>query len=365
MKTSALGIIFGDTRRDALPGITDHRTTASIPFGGRYRIVDFTLSNMAHGGVTRIGVLSRYHYRSLMNHIGTGKEWDLSRKHGGLFILPPFSGRNSGMYNTVIEALQGITDFIGAGSEKLAILSGSDLVANIDVASAVKYHTEEENDITVIYKNMTVSAPRRVYDVVNGGIASVRSAGAGESGSVPIMYIFGRTRLLRMIQESMDYGYTDFELDMAVNQQHHMKVGAYEEKGCVLAVDSLTSYFDAGMAILDPKVREELFSPGRPIYTSGSTYMPAKFGQNSSVVNSLISAGCEVEGTVENCVLFRGVKVGRGAVLKNCIVMSGTAIGEYASLSYAVIDRDVRVESEHSVKGNAENPAYVPQVSTV
>lgn len=364
MKISAMGIIFSDTGKDLLMGLTDNRTTASIPVGGRYRMVDFPLSNMAHGGVSRIGVLSRTHYRSLMDHLGTGKEWDLSRKHGGLFILPPFSGKN-GMYNTEIEALQGIADFISAGNESLAVLFGSDLICNFDLASAMKAHISSNSDITVIYKKMTVPVRRRGYEIVNGGVASVKSVSAGKKGNIPVAYIFGRTRLANLISESRDYGYKDFELDMVVNQQAYMKVSAYEITDCVIAVDNLPSYFDAGMKLLDEEVRESVFSSDRPVYTSDSTHMPAKLGQDAIVKNSLISSGCDIEGEVVNCVLSRGVRVAKGAKLKNCIVLNDTYISSYATLENAVIDRNVIVESEHSVKGSESSPFYVAQNTTI
>lgn len=365
MKTSAMGIIFGDTVRNDLPGITDNRTTASIPFGGRYRLIDFALSDMVHGGIGRIGVLSRRYYRSLMDHIGTGKEWDLSRKHGGLFILPPFSGKDNGMYTGNVEALIGISDFIAAGTEKLAVLRESDMVTNVDLSSAIRQHVADGNDITVVYKTMTLSFPRRVYEIVNDGVVSVYTAKAGETGQVPVAYIFDRIRLLNIIHEAADHGFDDFEADMVVNQQSHAHLGAVEADGCVLLVDGVQAYYEAGMAILDPAVNAALFSAKRPVYTSDSPRMPAKFGQNAKVVNSLVAAGCEIEGEVENCILFRGVRVAKGAKVTNSIVMNDSSIGAHALLDYAVVDRAARIENEHSVCGNDKQIVYVGQKAII
>ncbi len=361
MKLSAMGIIFGDTAGKNLPGLTDNRTTASIPFGGRYRLIDFALSDMVHGGVNRIGVLSKRYFRSLMDHVGTGKEWDLSRKHGGLFVLPPFSSKDNGMYADNVEALVGIADFIAGGTEKLAVLMESDMVTNIDLAAAMKSHAGQGNDVTVVYKKITLSDPRRVFEVVNGGLASVYTAKGGETGCVPVAYIFDRVRLLNIIRETEDHGFNDFETDMVLNQQTHVQVGAVEAQGCVLLVDCVQAYYEAGMAILEPDKNKDLFFRNHPVYTSDSPRMPAKFGQNAKVVNSLIAAGCDVEGEVENSILFRGVRVGKGAKIKNSIVMSDSAVGAHAVLDYAVVDRMARVENDHSVCGNDKQVVYVGQ----
>lgn len=361
MKTTAMGIVFGDTVRDDLPGITDNRTTASIPFAGRYRLIDFLLSDLVHGGVSRIGVLSRRYYRSLMDHIGTGKEWDLSRKHGGLFILPPFSSKDNGMYTGNVEGLIGIADFIAAGTEKLTVLRESDMVSNIDLSAAMEKHLSSGNDITVVYRSLVLPTDRRAFEIVGDGVVSVYNAKAGETACVAVAYIFDRIRLLNIIRDAEDHGFTDFETDMVVNQHSHAKVGAVEADGCVLLIDSLPAYFAAGMTILDPAVCGDLFSSRRPVYTSDSPRMPGKFGQNAKVSGSLVASGCEIEGEVENCILFRGVRIGPGAKVRNSIIMNDCSVGAHASLDYAVVDRMARIENEHSVRGNEEQPAYVGQ----
>jgi len=364
MKRTSMGILLGDTAWERLPGLTDNRPTASIPFGGRYRMVDFSLSNMVHAGVTRIGVLSCHHYRSLMDHIGNGKEWDLSRKHGGLLLLPPFSGRNNGMYGDNVEALIGIADFIAAGNEELCMLGESDMVSNINLEAALRAHEEEKNDITVVYQSLTLSSPHRVFDISGGTVSAVREGKVNETGNVAVAYIFNRVRLINIIREAEDHDFRDFELDMIVNQQTHASVGAVEAEGTVLLINSLQDYFTAGMSVLNESVRDALFAV-RPVYTSDSTHMPAKFGQEGSVTNSLVSSGCEIEGEVINCILFRGVHIGKGARVKNSIVMNDSFIGDHAHVSSVVVDRGARVEPEHSLRGREDKVAYLAQNAVI
>ena len=357
MKTTSLGIIFGDTSAEKLDGLTLNRTTASLPFGGRYRVIDFTLSAFAHAGVSRVGVLSKRHYRSLMSHVKSGKEWDLSRKHGGLFILPPFSGSEGGIYNNNIEALRSVADFIAAGREDLVILCESDIIFNIDLSAAIKTHVENQNDITVVYQNVKVPSSRRGFEIVNGGIVAPVDVFAGECGNIPVAYIYDRIALLNIIKDSLDYGYNDFERDMVANQQPHCKVAAVSADGICLIADSVKAYYDANMNLLDPAVRDELFMPARFVYTSSGTHMPAKIG-DGEVENSLIAEGCDIEGKVRNSVLFRGVKVQKDAVVENSVVLSNAYIDKFASVKYTVADRDVYVHTAHSLRGSEDNPVF-------
>ena len=365
MKRTAMGIILGDTAWERLPGLTDNRTTASIPFGGRYRLIDFTLSNMAHAGVTRVGVLSCRHYRSLMDHVGNGKEWDLSRKHGGLFVLPPFSGKNNGMYHGTAEALVGITDFVTAGNEDLCIIAESDMVSSVDLTEAIRAHEDAQNDITVVYAQTKLTSPHRVYDLSGTTVTAVREGKAGETGTIAVAYLYNRQRLVNILREAEDHGFKDFELDLVVNQQTHAKIGAVEAKGCLLLIDSLQAYYDANKRLLLPAVRDALFVPSRPVYTSASIRMPAKFGQNGSVKNSLIAAGCEIEGEVTDCILFRGVHIGKGARVHHCVILNDAFIGDHAHVSHAVVDRAARVEPEHSVCGTADELFYLAQSAVI
>ncbi|ADI25654.1 sugar phosphate nucleotidyltransferase [Geobacillus sp. C56-T3] len=326
-----LGVIDATTYMEAMAPLVEQRSIAAVPFAGRYRLIDFVLSSMVNSGIESVAIFPKYQYRSLMDHLGSGKNWDLNRKRDGLFFFPSpdllFSGeRRVGAFAHFEQHI----DYFLRSRQKYAVIANSYTVCNIDFAAVLKRHIENGCDVT-------------------------RVCHRGE----PLeMYVLETSLLLDLISVYKERGYRSI-VDVVCDDCHSLSICDYEYSGYAAVIDSLARYFQASMELLDRSVWEQLFLPSRPIYTKVKDEPPTKYRREGNVKRSMIANGCVIEGTVENSVLFRSVKIGKGAVVKNSIIMQKCQIGDGCVLDGVIVDKDAKIEPGVVLQGTAERPFVV------
>lgn len=369
---NVLGLVFANMHDTTLGDMTKNRTMGSVMFGGRYRLIDFPLSNMVNSGISEVGVITKSNYQSLLDHLGSAREWDLARKKGGLYILPPFGNVESTLYRGRIEALYGAMSFIKHSRAKYVILSDCDVVTNIDYKPIVAAHIESGADITAVahtgvyssddIKTSTVfnvDADKNVTSVlINPDISGTCTTSLN-------VFVMSMDFLIETVNDAMARGNVSFERNILQEKCRELKIKIYEYDNYFSKLNSPESYFKSNMALLEPENARRLFVPKRSIYTKVSDNAPVKYDLDSKVSNSLIADGCIIEGEVENSVLFRGVKVGKGAKVKNCILMQGTVVGDNAELSYLITDKNVSICENHILTSSPQYPMYVGKGASV
>ncbi len=365
MARSAIGIIFSNMHEENVPELVRRRTMASIPFGGRYRIIDFTLSNMVNAGIVTVGLVTSNNYRSLIDHIGSGKDWDLARKDGGLILLPPFSEKNDKLYTTKLEALSSLTGFLSRRKENYVVLTDCDGVARFDISDIIEYHESKNAEITLVSHYGKV-AKRSDFTLIDsneeGRVTDIKHSPRGAEGTKANIFVnlmvINRQFLLNLVEDAIAHGFTNFENDVLLKQLSSLKIYHYDFKGYYAGIDSMSAYYKHNMELLEKEVRDELFGQ-RDIYTKVRDSAPSKYGENAFVQNSLISDGCLIEGVVENSILFRGVKVAKGAVVKNSIIMQDNYIGENTSLNCVITDKNVVINDSKQLSGCSTLPYFI------
>ena len=375
--TQALGIIFPNSYDTVMPELANERLMASIPFASRYRMIDFVLSSMVNSGIDNVSLIVRKNYLSLLDHLGSGREWDLARKNGGLNIVPPFSMKTSKVYSGRVDALISIINFLKRQKEEYVVMSDANIAANVDFRAIIDAHIASGADVTVAYRKIDVleanvdafSAEEEFYytlKVENGRVTKIKVNETGDAGYNLSMniYVIRRTALIEMIAEAYVKGYTYFERDILLPQLDKINVQAYEFTGYVSSFHDLRSYFKESMDLLKEENLEGLFGPS-PIYTKIRDDNPTRYIAGAKVKNTMAADGCIIEGEVENCILFRGVKVAKGAKVKNCILMQDTVVGENVSIEYAVSDKNVTITAGTSLKGTESFPIYIGKGQTV
>lgn len=369
---NVVGLIFANMHDDRLRELTDIRAMGSVPFGGRYRAIDFPLSNMVNSGISKVGVITKSNFQSLMDHLGSGKAWDLSRKREGLFILPPFGFRNE-MYQSRIEALYGISHFLEHCKEEYVVMCDCHIIHNIDFKPIIDEHIAKKADITIVYKNSAMPADlpervrlelargRKVTSVINGGEIE------GKCNWSMGVYVITKSFLLKVVSEAVARNRLSFIRDVLQygTSESDYRIYGWKFDGFTGVLGSEKGYFEANLALTDAAVREDLFPSDRPIYTKERDEMPTRYGLGSKVVNSIAADGCIIDGEVENCILFRGVKVGKGARLRNCIIMQDSVVGKNTVLSYVLGDKDVIYKDGRSLMGYDSYPVYIAKGSEV
>lgn len=369
---NVLGLVFANMHDTTLGDMTKNRTMGSVMFGGRYRLIDFPLSNMVNSGISEVGVITKSNYQSLLDHLGSAREWDLARKKGGLYILPPFGNVESTLYRGRIEALYGAMSFIKHSRAKYVILSDCDVVTNIDYKPIVAAHIESGADITAVahtgvyssddIKTSTVfnvDADKNVTSVlINPDISGTCTTSLN-------VFVMSMDFLIETVNDAMARGNVSFERNILQEKCRELKIKIYEYDNYFSKLNSPESYFKSNMALLEPENARKLFVPKRSIYTKVSDNAPVKYDLDSKVSNSLIADGCIIEGEVENSVLFRGVKVAKGAKVKNCILMQGTVVGDNAELSYLITDKNVSICENHILTSSPQYPMYVGKGASV
>lgn len=374
MISNAFGIIYTSDNSMRLKDLTYSRSVAAVPFGGRYRCIDFIMSDMVNSGMTNIGIIAQKNYHSLMDHLGSGKEWDLHRKRDGLFMLPPFVTRdNVGLYRGTVEALKSVSGYIRRSSQRYAFLSGSYTIFNTTFHDMLEQHIKTGADITIMYNDETTFDPQDQYEdlrlmvdsrgrVTDMEIDPYRPGSPHKSCDVVLME---KTLLEYLVEEASAHGQYDFQQDVLMRNVNKLKIYGYQYNGYVARLNSPNSFFAANMALLEQKVRQDLFNDEHPIYTKVKDEVPARYGPRAQAKNSIVADGCIIEGEIENCVLFRGVYVAEGAKLKNCIIMQAAQVQENSELSHVVLDKSVIVKRGRHLSGYESFPIITRKGSII
>lgn len=367
---SAVGIIFSNIHDENVPELSSQRTMGSIPYGGRYRLIDFALSNLVNSGVTTVGIITKNNYQSLMDHLGSGKDWDLARKTGGLVLLPPFGAKdNEGLYKNRLEALKSITGFLSRRSEDYAILCDCDGVYRMDFSDIIDYHEEKQADITLVCHTEEIANSSKYTLVQSDETGRVTEIQLDETVSGTHKYysnilIINRLFLIRLIADAVAHGYKSCRRDILQRNLKTLKIYAYDFKGYHATIDSFGSYYMHNMELLNKSVRDELFG-ARDIYTKVRDSAPSKYGDECVVKNSLVSDGCIVEGRVENSILFRGVRVGKDAVIKNSIIMQDAVVGDNVNLNCVITDKNVVIRNNRVLSGCEIRPYFLAKGTVI
>ena len=366
LNKNILGLIFANMHEDVIPELTRNRTMGSVLFGGRYRMIDFVLSGMTNSGVDEVGVVTKSNYQSLLDHLGSGREWDMARKIGGLHLLPPFSNVASGMYRGRLEALFGITDFINYSAAEYVIMSDCDVVTAFDYKKIVEAHVKSGADITAVYAKANLdldsAANSNVFGIDEEGRIKnvlINPRVSGECNISLNTYVISKSLLLNIILDSAAKGEYSFAKSILQDRTNDFKIMGYEHDRYFSKVTSIKTYYDANMALLDTENRKKLFLDTNPIYTKIRDNPPTKLAIGAKVKNSIIADGCIIEGSVENCVLFRGAKVGKNSVVRNAIIMQDTVIGADCYIDCIITDKQVSISDKKILTGSANYPVYI------
>ncbi len=376
-RTEALGIIFPNSYDSLVPELVTERLMASIPFASRYRMCDFMISSMVHCGIDNISILVRKNYHSLMDHLGSGREWDLTRKNGGLNIVPPYAQKQVKMYEGSIEALESIRGYLKKQNEKYVIMTDSNIAVNFDFNDLLHAHVKSGADATVVYRKQEIPktllrTSTETVDMyyalgINGDHVSkiyVNPTERGEMNFCLNIYVMERELLIRMIDDAYVHGYTNFVRDILERQIEHLDVRGYCYDGYVAQIHDMKSYFEENMKLLEEENLNALFS-GNQIYTKIRDDNPTRYINGSKAKNVMVADGCVIEGEVENSILFRGVHIGKGAKVKNCVLMQDTIVEDNASVEYVITDKDVTITEGKSLTGNDSFQVFVAKGQTV
>lgn len=366
MRASAVaGLIFANVNDNLMRKLTTRRSMASVPFGARYRLIDFSLSNLVNAGITRVGIITKENYRSLMDHVGSGIYWDLDRRDGGLYLLPPYITGGTKRYNGTVDALIGAKDYIKHCKSDYIVLCNADVLANVDVSSAVEAHIKKEADITVVYHKGKVLANTGETMLLSMNRENCVSkiefdAEGGKQAAYSIgITVIGRDLLLNLIDENCEDELVSFNRDIIAKKIKQLKVYGFEHSNYVVFMNGTDSYYRASMDLLQVDIRRQLFNSERPVFTKTRDDMPTRYGTKSRVNNCLIADGCVINGTVKNSILFRGVKVEKGAVVENCILMQETTVGIDTQLNNVIADKNAVIGDGMVLKGTKQKHFFV------
>ena len=367
----ALGIIFPNSYDDLVPELVADRLMASIPFAGRYRMIDFILSSMVNCGIDNVSVIVRKNYHSLLDHLGSGREWDLTRKNGGLNIVPPFAEKTVKVYNGRVEALASILGFLKSQKEKYVVMADANVAASFDFGAFLQQHIESGADVTMAYteeelpesfKNTEINSKSLYYtlDLDGQRVTNIKinSKASGVQNFSMNIYAIDRETLIDQISQAFVRGYVYYERDILSPHLVTLNVQGFKFEGYSARISDMKSYFDENMKLLDEDNLDALFDKGQ-IYTKIRDDNPTRYITGSRVKNVMAADGCVIEGDVENCVLFRGVKIKSGAKVRNCVLMQDTVVESGAELDYVIADKNVVITENQKLQGTDTLQVFV------
>ena len=373
----ALGIIFPNSYDTAMPELASERTMGSVPFASRYRMIDFVLSSMSNCDIDNVAVLPNRKYHSLMDHLGSGREWDLVRKNGGLSIFPPYAESAKAMNTGRVGQIAGILGFLKEQKEKYVVMADSNIAINIDFKAMIEAHIASDADVTIAYNEQTVPESFVKSDNVNKDFYYSLTIDGGKVKKIYVnptdggvqnlslnIFVIARELLIELVEVAFMRGQVHFTRDILLNQVNHLNIQAYKYDGYAARIWGINSYFEENMKLLDDYNLDALFAGG-PIYTKIRDDNPTRYITGSKAANVMVADGCVIEGEVENSILFRGVKIAKGAKVKNCILMQDTVVDAGANIEYLIADKDVTISAGKEMKGTDSYPVYIAKGVTV
>ncbi len=369
---NVIGIIFAND--GSVKELTAKRTMASLPFGGRYRQVDFALSNLSSAGIHRVGIVTRHNYQSLMNHVGSGEEWGLEMEEGGLEYLTPFSSSPNSAYRGKLESLHQAMTFLDYGPEdEYVVMIDATILSNIDISKVVASHMERGKDITVVTKSGIADGNKQLDLAIklegNGDIADMAvdfAAPADYEASMDI-FVMNKKWLVQQVKEHIAHNryHMDRDLVLGLWQKKAATVNVYPFEGLAMYNESLQEYFANSLALIDKEVRQDLFGGNHPVYTKVRDRVPSYYGEESAIENCSVADGCMLGGSVKNSVLFRQVTVYPTAQVESCVIMNDTVVAEGCELKYVILDKDVYVRPGTKLMGTPNKPVVIQRGEVV
>lgn len=363
---NVLGIIFANNAD--LDALTTKRTMASIPFAGRYRQIDFALSNLTCAGVRHIGLISRSNYQSLMNHIGSGEEWGLELEQGGLEFLTPYAMSTTDSYRGKLESLYSALEFMACSkNDEYVILTDTAILSNIDMQKVLDSHIASGRDITIVTKAGIADGCRQLDLALKldgkGEVCDIAVDYAAPESYVASMDIFvmSKSWLIEQVKEHIARNryHMDRDLILGLWQAGQLSINVYPFEGVALYNESVDDYFRNSLTLVDAEVRHELFGGAHPIYTKVRDRVPSYYGEDCSINNCIVADGCMLEGNARNCVLFRQVTIAPGAEVEDCVIMNDSIVGENSQLKYVILDKDVVVRPNSKLFGSPNAPIVI------
>lgn len=322
--------VIDATFKDNLNQLTLHRMPGAIPFAGKFRLIDFALSNMRNSNITNVAIFPYGNYRSLQDHIGSGKRYDLDRRKDGLFILPPKNLYILPGQMISFQRMYEHIEFFSRSSQEYAVITAANIVWNIDFNDVLNQHKKSNADITeVVFENIRLKTYVLKKDLL-------------------LDYVLG--------YESLEYKTI---LDV-VESAPNTIINIYEHRGYTRTITDPFNYLKSNIDILDFNKGKEVFVPERPIYSKEKTSPPTMYLKHAKVENSMISAGSIINGTVINSVIGRDVIVKKGAIIKNSYIMSNCFVEESAHIEYAILDKQTVVKEQTMITGTLRDP-YITQ----
>lgn len=365
---NVMGIIYTGEKDEFLRELTILRAIAALPIAGRYRIIDFLISSMVNSNINNVGVIMQKNYHSLMDHLGSGKEYDLHGKNDGLFILPPFLTReNVGVYKGLLDALRSNMSYLRRSKQEYVIVTNSLFVINGKFNGMFDLHVQKDADITMMYSKepdiqrsesgayLNIDDDNNVIDI------QVTPTNPSYPNTSLEFYMLKRELLIDLVTEATSHGYHSFISDILQRavREKSMKIVAYEFKNKPYLIDSIPAYFNANMALLDYNNRREMFWGDSTVYTKVRDEMPGRIKSSAKVANSLIADGTIIEGEVSDSVIFRGVKIDEGAVVKNCVIMQDAHIERGVILENCILDKETVIKTGGRLIGPKSYPIVI------
>lgn len=375
MKNDMLGIILTENHEASMGELTTIRSLAAVPFGGRYRLVDFVLSNMVNSSMTTVGLATPYNYQSLSDHLGTGKPWDLDRKREGLFMLPPKEMQEPGDVKGNVDVINGINHFLTRSGREYVLLSDTNIICSINYGDVMKFHMENDADITIVYNEVGELESKQLSSRIlleidkNNRVTDIQVYPLQQKSNLSYMHMFliKKDLLLDLIGDASAHNKHYIAKDVLLPNIDRLKILGYKHTGFCRQIDNIKSFFDANLELLNKDVRDELFGINNdmPIYTKIKDTVPTRYGSGACVSNSFVADGCTIEGTVKNSILFRNVHVGKGATVENCIIMQNSEVMDNCLLENVIFDKEVILRSGKKLVGQDTYPMVIGKKTVI
>lgn len=341
--------------------LLQHRSISTLPFGGRYRMIDFTLSNMVNSGITHVGIVGSNKYSSLVDHLGTGKEWSLSRKTQDLSILTGSSNVRFGSYIKIsIRDLYNSRAFLDHSHDDDVIISAPNLVTSFDFNPAYRIHKTNNSDVTLIFKKVQPHFTFNENDAfVTFDKYRVTNVSYKSENMTDYCYadmlIVKKKVLLDLIDVAERQGAWDL-MDIIKDNIDTLRVFGAPHTGYINRVHNLKTFYEANMDLLEYNTMKNLFLGEKPIYTKIKDNHPTLYRDASLVSNSIIGSGCQIDGEIDKSIVFRDSHIGSGSVISDSIIMQKAEIGRNVKLKHVIFDKDVKIRDNATLVGTRDNP---------